>query len=47
LKLEKYKFKKEKIKYLGVIIGKNKLQMDPKKLKGIMDWPKPKNPTDI
>jgi Reverse transcriptase (RNA-dependent DNA polymerase) len=47
LKPEKYKFKKEEIKYLGVIIRKNKLQMDPKKLKGVADWPKPKNPTDI
>jgi hypothetical protein len=47
LKPEKCKFKKEKIEYLGVIIEKNKLQIDPKKLKGVADWPKPKNPIDI
>jgi hypothetical protein len=37
LKPEKCKFKKEEIKYLGVIIGQNKIQMDPGKLKGITD----------
>jgi hypothetical protein len=47
IKPEKYKFKKEEIKYLEVIIGRNKLQIDPKKLKGVTDWPKPKNLIDI
>ena len=31
----------------GVIVGKNHLQMSPKKLQGIVDWPIPKTPTDI
>jgi hypothetical protein len=39
LKPEKCKFAKEEIKYLGVIIGQNKIRMDPGKLKGIADWP--------
>jgi Reverse transcriptase (RNA-dependent DNA polymerase) len=47
LKPEKCEFEKEEIEYLGVIVSKNKLKMDPKKLKGVVDWPKPKNPTDI
>jgi Reverse transcriptase (RNA-dependent DNA polymerase) len=47
LKPEKCEFKKEEIKYLGVIVGKNKLKMDPKRLRGVADWPKPRNPTDI
>src|SRR6266436_3430408 len=47
LKPEKCKFKKEQINYLGVIVGNSKLQMDPKKLKGIADWPTPRNPTKI
>jgi Reverse transcriptase (RNA-dependent DNA polymerase) len=41
LKPEKCEFEKEEIKYLGVIIGKNKLRMDPKKLSGVAEWPTP------
>jgi serine protease inhibitor ecotin len=47
LKPEKCKFTKQEIKYLGVIIGQNKIQMDPGKLKGIVDWPVPRNPTEV
>jgi hypothetical protein len=38
LKPEKCEFTKEEIEYLGVIIGRNKICMDPGKLKGIADW---------
>jgi hypothetical protein len=41
LKPEKCEFAKEEIEYLGVIIGQNKIRMDPGKLKGIADWPVP------
>jgi hypothetical protein len=47
LKLEKCEFAKQEIEYLGVIIGQNKIQMDPRKLKGITDWPVPRNPTKV
>jgi hypothetical protein len=47
LKLEKCEFEKEEIEYLGVIIGQNKIQMDPGKLKGIADWPVPRNLTEV
>ena len=47
LKPEKCEFEKEEIKYLGVIIGKGMLQMDKKKLRGVADWPVPKNPTNV
>jgi Reverse transcriptase (RNA-dependent DNA polymerase) len=47
LKPEKCKFEKEEIEYLGVIIGQNHLRMDPKKLKGVADWPIPRNPTEV
>jgi hypothetical protein len=47
LKPKKCKFEKEEIKYLGVIVGQNKIQMDPGKLKGIVDWPVPRNPTEV
>jgi hypothetical protein len=47
LKPEKCAFEKTEIEYLGVIIGQNKIRMDPSKLKGIADWPIPRNPTEI
>jgi hypothetical protein len=47
LKPEKCEFEKEKIEYLGVIVGHNSLHMDPKKLKGVADWPVPRNPTGV
>ncbi len=47
LKPEKCEFKKKEIDYLGIIIGNGKIQMDPKKLNGVVDWPVPKTPTDI
>src|SRR6267142_3923971 len=47
LKPEKCEFLKREITYLGVIIGDNKIKMDPSKLKGVADWTLPKTPTDI
>jgi hypothetical protein len=47
LKLEKCEFAKQEIEYLGVIIGQNKIRMDPGKLKGIADWPVPQNLTEV
>ena len=47
LKPEKCDFEKKEIDYLGVIVGNGKIQMDPKKLNGVADWPKLKNLTDI
>ncbi len=47
LKPKKCNFEQKEIDYLEVIVGNGKLQMDPKKLKGIADWPKPNTPTEI
>ena len=47
LKPEKCAFEKDEIDYLGVIIGKGIVKMDPSKLKGVADWPRPKTPTEI
>jgi len=47
LKPEKCEFLQQEIVYLGVIIGNNKIKMDPTKLKGVADWATPQNPTDI
>ena len=38
-KAEKYFFEQSSIKYLGVIISENKVQMDEKKLSGVLEWP--------
>src|SRR3979411_1256699 len=43
LKPEKCEFEQLKVEYLGYVISHNKIEMDPKKLAGISDWPIPKN----
>ena len=46
-KIEKCTFKQEEIKYLGVVISKGEIKMDPKKLKGVADWPVPQTVTKV
>jgi len=43
LKPEKCHFHKDKVEYLGVIVGKGQVKIDPVKVQGIMDWPIPTN----
>jgi len=38
-KAEKYFFEQSSIKYLGIIISENKVQMDKEKLSGVLKWP--------
>ena len=40
-------FFKEHIQYLGHIITKNGIIVDPQKIKTIMEWPIPKNMTNV
>jgi hypothetical protein len=47
LKLEKCKFEQEEIEYLGLIVGRNKLWMDPTKIQGVATWKEPMNPTEV
>jgi hypothetical protein len=47
LKPEKCTFKQDEIKYLGIIVSKGQLRMDPKKLKGVADYPRPQTTTDV
>jgi len=47
LKPEKCAFEQEEIEYLGVIVGKGQLRMDPKKLMGVADYPVLLTPTDV
>jgi hypothetical protein len=39
--------RERRIDYLGVVVGRNQLKMDPKKVKGVRDWKTPRSPTDI
>ena len=41
LKPEKCEFEKELIEYLGFLVSFEKIEMDPKKIAGISDWPVP------
>eukprot|EP00253_Pinus_taeda_P006607 PITA_06607 len=46
-KFSKCDFYKEQIQYLGHIITKEGIAVDPEKIKTIMDWPTPKDVVDI
>ncbi len=41
LKAKKCEFKVLEMEYLGIIISKGSIRMDPVKIKGILDWPVP------
>jgi hypothetical protein len=47
LKPEKCHFHKKEVEYLGVIVGKGQVKMDPIKVKGITDWPTPTNLSEL
>jgi hypothetical protein len=47
LRPEKCKFEKVRIEYLGVIISHNKVEMDPVKIAGVVDWPMPANKKEV
>jgi hypothetical protein len=47
LKLEKCAFEVPETDYLGVIVGNNSVRMDPKKLKGVADFPQPMMLTEV
>src|SRR5229473_2060508 len=47
LKPKKCDFKKEQMDYLGLILKPRHIAMDTIKLKGIADWPIPRNLQDI
>src|SRR5271168_1993349 len=47
LKPEKCEFEREKIEYLGVIISKGHVEMDPAKVSRIIDWPEPKTVKEV
>jgi hypothetical protein len=47
IKSKKCAFKQEEIKYLGVIVGKGKTHMDPKKLMAVVNYLMPTNVVDV
>jgi hypothetical protein len=40
-------FIKDRIHYLGHIISEEGIAVDPEKIEAIMDWPTPRNVTDV
>ena len=46
-KLRKYDFYKDIIHYLGHIILEEGKSVDPEKIEAIMNWPTPRNGTDV
>jgi hypothetical protein len=47
LRLGRCEFERTKIEYLGVIISHNKVEMDPVKIAGVVDWPTPSNKKEV
>src|SRR5260370_36697411 len=41
LKPEKCKFEQKEVEYLGLVISKDHVAMDPTKVCGVMEWPTP------
>jgi hypothetical protein len=47
LKPEKCLFEKDKVEFLGVVLKGGTIQMDTTKIKGVADWPQPRNVRDV
>jgi len=47
VKLEKCVWKVRKIRFLGVVIGSNGIEMEEEKIDGVLSWPEPKNVKDV
>jgi hypothetical protein len=47
LKLEKYEFHCQEVKYLGLIISTEGIKMDPEKITTVQDWEAPRNLKDV
>ncbi len=40
LRLTKCEFKKDKVDYLGVVISREQIHVDPLKVEGLVNWPR-------
>ena len=47
LKPEKCVWKVRKIRFLGVVIGPSRIEIEKEKVDGVLSWPEPKNVKDI
>ena len=47
VKPEKCVWKVRKIRFLGVVIGPNGIEMEKEKMNGVLSWPEPKNIKDV
>jgi hypothetical protein len=47
LEPKKCEFFRKEIKYLGLIIGREGIKMDPEKVRTVQDWETPKKPRDV
>jgi hypothetical protein len=47
LRLDKCEFEQTQIEYLSLIISKGQAEMDPVKVAGVVDWPKPQNKKEV
>jgi hypothetical protein len=47
MKPEKCTFEQKEIEYLGIIVGRGKTKMDPKKLMVVANYVVPQNTTDV
>ena len=45
--LDKCRFSEDTIEYLGFILSKDRLKMDPSKVQTIQDWPEPHKVKDV
>ena len=46
-KSEKYKFYQKKVEFLGFIVEINGIQIDPEKVRKVLNWPKLRNLRDL
>ena len=47
LKPEKCQFEKDQVEFLGVILQDGTIRMDPAKVRGVADWPRPLTVKDV
>jgi len=47
IKFSKCEFYQKKIQYLGHIISEDGIEVDPEKIKEIVEWPRPRNVVEI
>jgi hypothetical protein len=47
LQPKKFEFEKTRIKYLGLVVSENRIEMDPVKVAGVADWLEPSNKREV